>query len=122
MHLYIHAKGQLIRNLDKPIISLARDSDSFNGTHTVSVKRVDVLRRRPHANIPCKEYAANEDEQYFTTVIEELECVPVYWKFLNLSTLSVRIRPTKSNSNRSLNCFMTAILISFRFFLIYGIF
>ena len=85
IYLYIHAQGQLIRNLDKPIFSLHYDSDSFKGQATVSVKRVDVLRNRKDGNIPCKLYDTNEDMEYLDTVVGQFRCVPVYWQYLNIS-------------------------------------
>ena len=85
MNLYIHAKGQLIRNLDNPALSLNSAEDNFNGWHIVSVKRVDLLKGRQDSNTPCKFYPTNEDIEYLDTVVKEVGCVPVYWKHLNIS-------------------------------------
>ena len=72
MKIYIHAPGQLIRNLDKPIITLASDLDYFNGSHTIVIKRVDVLHRRQDAKIPCKLYPTNEDKEYLRAVLKDM--------------------------------------------------
>ena len=85
MNLYIHAKGQLIRNLDNPALSINSGEDDFNGSHIVSVKRVDLLKSRQDTNTPCKFYTTNEDIEYLDTVVKEVGCVPVYWKYLNIS-------------------------------------
>ena len=90
IYLYMHAQGQLIRNLDKPIFSLNVvsedvDIDDFNGHHTVSLKRVDVLKNRQDAKTPCRSYPINEDTEYLRTVVEKVQCVPIYWKDLNIS-------------------------------------
>ena len=83
LYLYVHARGQLIRSLDKPILGI--DNNNLAGTNVVAIKRVDVLRRRQNANIPCRVYDTNEDDEYLKTVMKEVECVPVYWKLLNAS-------------------------------------
>ena len=85
IYLYVHAQGQLIRNLDRPIFSLHRDQDHFDATHTVAVKRVDVLKRRQDANIPCKSYHTNEDLEYLKTVVKDVRCVPIFWESLNIT-------------------------------------
>ena len=84
MKIYIHAPGQLIRNLDKPIINLASDLDYFNGSHTIAIKRVDVLHRRQDAKIPCKLYPTNEDKEYLRAIVKDMKCIPVYWESLQL--------------------------------------
>ena len=84
INLYIHAKGQLIRNLEKPIFSLG-SKDKFKKWRTVYVKRVDVLQKRKDGNSPCKSYVTNEDVEYLSTIVEQVKCVPVYWTHLNIS-------------------------------------
>ena len=96
IYLYMHAKGQLIRNLDKPIfslnvVSLNVDKNDFNGIHTVSLVRVDVLKRRQDVKTPCRSYPINEDTEYLRTVVEKVQCVPIYWKALNISGSDVRL-------------------------------
>ena len=83
LYLYVHSHGQLIRTLDKPILSI--NNNNLAGTNEVAIKRVDVLRRRQNANIPCRIYTTSEDDEYLKTAIKEVGCVPVYWKLLNAS-------------------------------------
>ena len=85
LYVYIHAQGQLLRNLDKPVITLTPRYDEFKGWHHVSVKRIDILKRRQDANIPCKSYSKNEDMDYLVTVVNEVGCVPTYWRSLKFS-------------------------------------
>ena len=85
LYVYIHAQGQLLRNLDKPVITLNPRYDEFKGWHHVSVKRIDILKRRQDANIPCKSYSKNEDMDYLATVVSEVGCVPTYWRSLKFS-------------------------------------
>ena len=85
LYVYIHAQGQLLRNLDKPVITLNPRYDEFEGWHHVAVKRIDILKRRQDANIPCKSYSKNEDMDYLVTVVNEVGCVPTYWRSLKFS-------------------------------------
>ena len=94
IYLYMHAQGQLIRNLDKPIfslnvVSLNVNNSDFNGHHAVSLKRVDVLKNRQDASTPCRSYPINEDTEYLRSVVEKVQCVPIYWKALNISGADV---------------------------------
>ena len=88
MYFYMHAKGQLIRSLDKPIFRMHvvnLTAHNFDVAHTIAVKRVDVLQGRKDGIIPCRSYTTNEDMEYLMTAIKAVECVPVYWKAINIS-------------------------------------
>ena len=86
LYIFVHAEGQLIRNLDKPALTLDTSFDPIDGVqHEIDLKRVDVLKRRKDENIPCKSYAESEDIEYMKFVIEEVKCVPPYWQSLELN-------------------------------------
>ena len=92
LYLFVHAEGQLIRNLDKPALTLDTSLDPIDGVqHEIELKRVDVLKRRKDENIPCKSYAESEDIEYMKTVIEEIKCIPPYWKSLDLNAAETRL-------------------------------
>ena len=92
LYLFVHAEGQLIRNLDKPALTLDTSFDPIDGVqHEIDLKRVDVLKRRKDENIPCKSYAESEDIEYMKTVIKEVECTPPYWKSLDLNVAETKL-------------------------------
>ena len=92
LYIFVHAEGQLIRNLDKPALTLDTSFDPIDGVqHEIDLKRVDVLKRRKDENIPCKSYAESEDIEYMKFVIEEVKCVPPYWQSLNLNVAETKL-------------------------------
>ena len=92
LYLFVHAEGQLIRNLDKPALTLDTSLDPIDGVqHEIDLKRVDVLKRRKDENIPCKSYSESEDIEYMKTVIKEVKCTPPYWKSLDLNVAETKL-------------------------------
>ena len=92
LYIFVHAEGQLIRNLDKPALTLDTSLDPIDGVqHEIDLKRVDVLKRRKDENIPCKSYSESEDIEYMKTVIKEVKCTPPYWKSLDLNVAETKL-------------------------------
>ena len=100
LEVYIHQVGGLIEQLGKKYVLLitnteikelyanwkATKSTSSSGRqgitvfHDFHVRKIEVLKKRPNAVIPCNETINDNDKVYKEALIKEVGCVPSYWK------------------------------------------
>ena len=100
-HIYIHHKGQLIRSLTKPTITLfgkrlsqgkLEGKRGFNYILRMRSNSLDVLRKRPDANEKCDISLKDDDQKWHDVVIEKHQCIPVFMKpFINRNTYQLPI-------------------------------
>ena len=79
---YIHVPGQIIRQLHIPSLEIKLNEIRYDGQLYVSVylPYISVLKKRPDAMKKCNKTLKNDDLEFKQRVIEEVGCVPQYWK------------------------------------------
>ena len=99
--VYVHLKGQFLRSLGKPAVSLIgkdlfeektdeclterglygrkpkTDSD-FLYTIKSRINSVDVLRKRQDADEKCNRTLQNDDAKYLEYLIQKIQCIPPF--------------------------------------------
>ena len=93
LDVYVHKGGQLIRQLGKPAFSLNnialyaifKDDDHNNASYIsynidFRIDLVEVLRKRPSGRVPCNASLLDEDSQWRNVIMNEVGCVPAFWK------------------------------------------
>ena len=105
--IYVHQVGGLIQQLGKHyVVQLTRNeaaqlNENFKNTtdsagqgvtvfHDFHIRTVEILRKRQNAVNPCNESLYDNDRQYKESVMDEVSCIPSFWKrFVNetLNTL-----------------------------------
>ena len=88
IRVYIHLPGQLKRNFRKPNFEVRLDRNVYNQRSfevSVDIQYVSVLQKRPDANKKCDSMNKNDDKYFNERIIQEIKCIPTYWKldFLN---------------------------------------
>lgn len=81
-YIYLTNNHQLIRNM----LYLHKEDLWYlqNKSHNhirIDVTGISRLRLRQNANSPCNELLKNDDLTWMKYVIQEVGCVPLYWKF-----------------------------------------
>ena len=51
----------------------------------ITIAKVRVLRKRPDSNVPCDKELVDDDSKFQEEVIQNISCIPVYWKQRDLS-------------------------------------
>ena len=81
--VFIHHPGQLCRNFDKPFLAFPVSyfaTSSFNEfKNKFVISQINVLRKRPDANVPCNPTLKDDDEMVLKAITEKVGCVPPYW-------------------------------------------
>ena len=91
--VYIHHPGQLIREFGKQILDLKLDDfqKAMNGTlngliknnyRDIHLSQVEVLRKRSDGLSSCNESLESEDHLWLEKVVNNVKCLPTYWKGL----------------------------------------
>ena len=88
LEVYIHYPGQLMAVFDSdPKLSINVSSLS-NVIHcpTLEVSQLQVLRKRVDGRQHCnKDIMSDVDIRWREAVIDNVGCIPTYWKSLNIS-------------------------------------
>ena len=79
LRVYLHYKGQTVRNLGKEIFRF-RIKALRDRTVSIDLVSFSVLRRRLDAKIPCNPNYQEDDDMFRSYVIEKVKCIPPYWK------------------------------------------
>ena len=86
MKIYIHGKGQLIRNFGKEIHNVPMfdlypypKDKLIKNKIELSFSYVSIIKKRENAIIPC--YAGEEDDDFYIRqmIVDEIGCIPPYW-------------------------------------------
>ena len=103
LDFYVHQKGQLLKRIKHPDFHLDRghikaiyrkfmDSKSFVANEIkLTVRSIDVMRKRPDSTITCDPRLYNEDQKLIDAAISAVKCIPPFMeRFSNSSTLIKR--------------------------------
>ena len=81
LDLYVHHPGQFHRDKVRAFSIAFRPLDDEIRISTVVVSQVNIIRKRPDANIPCNpKYDSEDDIQWKKSIIRLVKCVPPFWK------------------------------------------
>ena len=81
MRIIVHYPGQLIRNFDKPCFTSTLESYIKSKVLEIKLSSFTKLSKRPDSNIKCNPDLVHDDLKFIQKVIEQLDCVPVYWSY-----------------------------------------
>ena len=84
LRIYLHDQGQLIQNFNNDVAEYTVKALSYkNSNNLVSIRLQQIMRlhKRADANEPCDSKVTDEDTQFMEYVIQNIGCVPLYWKF-----------------------------------------
>ena len=104
IRFYIHLPGQLKRNFGKPNYEVRLDKKVHNSQRfevSIDLQYVSVLRKRFDANKKCDAMNENDDKYFNKMVIEEIECIPTYWKLDFLKDAPFHLCNTSSQLQRA---------------------
>jgi len=82
MRIIVHHPGQLIRNLDKPCFTSTLGSYIKSKVLEIKLSSFTKLSKRPDSNVKCNPDLEHDDLKFLQKVIEQLDCVPVYWSYM----------------------------------------
>ena len=101
LRIYLHGKGQLIRNFGKEIHKTKLfdlypypEDKMIKNTLELSISYVTVIKKRADANIPCYSGSLDDDHYIRQKIIEDIGCVPPYW--VDLSSHDTKLRECSS--------------------------
>ena len=104
LFFYVHHPGQLLREFGKQTfqLNLLDFENAINNTNNyreIHISQVDVVRKREGGIIPCHDGIGDEDQQWLNSVINDVECVPTYWRDIHHSSSSVHCKIPDCNSS-----------------------
>ena len=108
IRIYVHQKGQLLRNLGAPTFFLSnhfiknekmRFAKGFTYQVDLQLNAVDVLHKRPDSSKSCDNDTYDEDAVWISHAIEQLNCTPPFWD----STKSIFQMNGTNRSSRACN-------------------
>ena len=114
--VFVHQKGQLIRNIMKTPISPITPKDYKGGTiRWFGIHDVTVLRRREDGREPCDGNLKDEDTYILRLIMKETGCIPTFWEDLveNDSLNEVTEKCTRHEQYLKLWKFYTKIALNF---------
>ena len=80
MSIFVHHPGQLIRSLDVPIFKSSFQKYRYDKLLSFKISQSTVVRGRPGAKKTCTSTKEDYDMYLINTIIEEIKCIPSYWK------------------------------------------
>ena len=81
--VFVHQKGQLIRNIMKTPISPITPKEYKGGIiRWFGIHDVTVLRRREDGREPCNGNLKDEDTYILRLIMKETGCIPTFWEHL----------------------------------------
>ena len=92
--VFIHNPNQLISSFSKPkyvasfsyfLSTLIGKNESNFNTLEFKISQCKILRKRHDSNIPCNKDITNHDKHLQMEYVRKLGCIPMYWKYLNMS-------------------------------------
>lgn len=108
-HVYLHHKGQLIRTLGKPTVTLRGASlhqgklKNHKGYQYVIRMRnnaVEVLRKRPNAVKRCNVNLLDDDSQWRQSVIKAVSCIPTFMRRFELNAYLQKLSLPECNQDQ----------------------
>ena len=114
--VFVHQKGQLIRNIMKTPISPITPKEYKGGIiRWFGIHDVTVLRRREDGRDPCNGNLKDEDTYILRLIIKQIGCIPTFWEHLveNNSLNDVTEKCTRHEQYLRLWKFYTKIALSF---------
>ena len=109
LHIYIHKLNELTKVLHKPIMSFSLNdfkeliqNPSLNNHYHFNINHIEMIQNRPDGNPPCNKSLIDDDSQFRHVVVQEIGCIPPYWKrfFLFSSQLRIQNFPDCINKNQ----------------------
>ena len=99
-YIYLTNNHQLIRNM----LYLHKEDLWYlhNTSHNhirIDVTGISRLRLRKNANSPCNELLENDDKTWIKNVMQEVGCVPLYWKIFDYNDSTPACNSTKQYQN-----------------------
>ena len=90
LFLHVHHPGQLVREFGKQKFQLNRldFENAMNGTNNyleIHISDLEMVRRRFDSVSQCNDTLENEDHHWLMNVIDDVKCIPTYWKEIYLT-------------------------------------
>ena len=89
LRVYLHGKGQTVRNLGKEVFR-AQINMIRKRVINIHLSSFTVLRRRLDAKITCNPNIQEDDAMFRNYVIEKIKCIPPYWKIFNQTSTDLK--------------------------------
>ena len=91
MYFFVHQKGQLLKKLGEPDFVLKHETvkktkDNVSYKVKMRVNAVDVLTKRPDAEIPCNVSLHDVDSRWISNAVDALGCIPAFFKRFSTNT------------------------------------
>ena len=104
LFLHVHHPGQLVREFGKQTFQLNRldFQNAINGTgnyREIHISDLEMVRKRFDGVDPCNDTLENEDHYWLKNVINDVNCVPSFWKEIYLSSQMYQENVSSINSN-----------------------
>ena len=83
LRIYLHDPGQLVQNFNNDVAEYTVKALGYkNSNNLVSIRLQQIMRlhKRADANEPCDSKVTDEDTQFMEYVIQNIGCIPLYWK------------------------------------------
>ena len=102
LHIYIHKLNELTKVLHQPIMSFSLNdfkqvakNPALDNHYHFNINHIEIIRNRPDGDPPCNNSLLDNDSQFRHVVVNEVGCIPPYWKrfFLFSSQLQVQSFP-----------------------------
>ena len=102
LEVYAHYPGHFLRSGLHMIWLPVHILNGENNDISITLSQVNVIRKRPDANVPCDPALDDDDHKFRQTVVQIVGCVPPYWmalfarnNFLPVCKSSVQLKKIK---------------------------
>ena len=106
LKIFFHIPGQLARNFEQPsqVFKLTDLTEESLGIQmSLSLAYVSVLKKRPDSIKRCNQSLDKDDDEFRRRIVQEVGCVPAYWKN------NLNIKQDLCNSSQKLQSFYNLI-------------
>ena len=80
--VFIHYPGQLVRSFDTAALKAQFSGIDWTNDRKIQISQIVIFRKRPDSNHPCDQGLHDDDLQMMIRTIQEIGCIPIYWKDL----------------------------------------
>ena len=95
--VYVHYPGQFTRSMDEPVLELALIELPRRITGiSLTIPYVSVLRKRHKPHTPCNGSLEDDDNKFKMMIVDQVKCVPIYWKHLIIDDISLDLCKTST--------------------------
>ena len=97
LKVFVHHQGQLLRGFDIPAYQSTLGYFDWNKSSlNFKISQVSILRKRPDSNTPCNNELHDDDLNLRKIVVEQIGCIPTYWKKIMPKSMTMKICDTPS--------------------------